>query len=226
MENQKRPTLHEIIKKAQEDGLSRQQAIELGKKQVTKQGKRLYADSSVRTEVSRVYAPEQPDRHKGAGRHPTTLSPEEQKTHEDLKNQYGGDIYPTLQRLLRHTDRIELPLTVGEIDDDQTYPEGAIEWVRADRFERSKKAVAECKKYHGLECFVCHMRFAEVYGEVAKKFIHVHHLVPQSTRGEAYDVNPRVDLRPVCPNCHAVIHMRKPTPFTPDEVRAMLRPRK
>jgi 5-methylcytosine-specific restriction enzyme A len=29
-------------------------------------------------------------------------------------------------------------------------------------------------------------------------------------------------LRPVCPNCHAVLHLRTP-PFSIDEARAMLR---
>jgi len=56
---------------------------------------------------------------------------------------------------------------------------------------------------------------------LAKGFIHVHHLKPLATIGENYEVNPIDDLRPVCPNCHAVIHMRK-EPYTIDEVRNML----
>lgn len=27
----------------------------------------------------------------------------------------------------------------------------------------------------------------------------------------------------LCPNCHKMIHKRKPDPFTPDELRAQLR---
>jgi 5-methylcytosine-specific restriction protein A len=41
-------------------------------------------------------------------------------------------------------------------------------------------------------------------------FIHVHHLTPLSTIGKEYRVDPIKDLRPICPNCHAVIHSRRP----------------
>ena len=37
--------------------------------------------------------------------------------------------------------------------------------------------------------------------------------------------DPLKDLVPVCPNCHAVIHLRTP-PYTPKETRRMLRPKR
>ena len=40
--------------------------------------------------------------------------------------------------------------------------------------------------------------------------------------GELYIVDPVSDLIPVCPNCHAVIHLKTP-PYAPHEVSAMLR---
>jgi 5-methylcytosine-specific restriction protein A len=52
-------------------------------------------------------------------------------------------------------------------------------------------------------------------------FTHVHHLKLLSTVGSGYQVDPIEDLRPVCPNCHAVIHRREP-PYSIDEVRAFL----
>ena len=52
-------------------------------------------------------------------------------------------------------------------------------------------------------------------------YIHVHHLRPLSEIKASYVVDPKEDLRPVCPNCHAVIHLRKPS-FTLEEVLAML----
>jgi len=51
--------------------------------------------------------------------------------------------------------------------------------------------------------------------------IHVHHLVPIAEVGATYALDPVRDLRPICPNCHAVIHKRRP-PFTLEEVKAML----
>lgn len=45
-----------------------------------------------------------------------------------------------------------------------------------------------------------------MYGPEFAGFIHVHHLRPLSGIGGGYVVDPVEDLRPVCPNCHAVIH--------------------
>jgi len=34
----------------------------------------------------------------------------------------------------------------------------------------------------------------------------VHHIVPLNEIRETYTVHPIDDLRPVCPNCHAMLH--------------------
>jgi 5-methylcytosine-specific restriction protein A len=60
-----------------------------------------------------------------------------------------------------------------------------------------------------------------VFGPEAEGFIHVHHLIPLSTIGTEYLVDPINDLRPVCPNCHAVIHLGGGSRSI-DEVREML----
>ena len=41
-------------------------------------------------------------------------------------------------------------------------------------------------------------------------FIHVHHLKPLAQIGEQYELDPINDLRPVCPNCHAMLHRASP----------------
>ena len=50
------------------------------------------------------------------------------------------------------------------------------------------------------------MEFGKVYGKPGDGFIHVHHLVPVSSRGKRYRLDPINDLIPVCPNCHAMLH--------------------
>ena len=50
------------------------------------------------------------------------------------------------------------------------------------------------------------MNFEEMYGEIGKGFIHVHHIIPLNSIGKEYVVNFRNDLIPVCPNCHAMLH--------------------
>jgi 5-methylcytosine-specific restriction enzyme A len=111
-----------------------------------------------------------------------------------------------------------------EVDPTRTYPEGAVRRVLVNAYERNPRARAACIAYYGACCSVCTRDLAEVYGEVARDCIQVHHLVPLSTIRATYRVNPIEDLRPVCPNCHVVIHSRGPRkpPFTLEEVKSFL----
>lgn len=88
--------------------------------------------------------------------------------------------------------------------------EGALHRVLASRYERSASARRACVEHFGLRCSVCDLRFDEMYGELGKGFIHVHHLISIASRGRAHHVDPRRDMRPVCPNCHAILHRQEP----------------
>lgn len=103
-----------------------------------------------------------------------------------------------------------------------TFREGSAESVLVNRYERSKTARKACVAHYGAECYVCGFDFASVYGSDFEEFIHVHHLCSLASIGDDYEVDPIADLRPVCPNCHAVIHLRTPC-FTIEEVRRMIR---
>ena len=61
-----------------------------------------------------------------------------------------------------------------------------------------------------------------MYGEVGKEFIHVHHLKEIASIGENYQINPLTDLRPVCPNCHAMLHRKNPA-YTIEELQNLIR---
>lgn len=104
-------------------------------------------------------------------------------------------------------DALECPALPEEVDGRDGFPEGTLQQVLVNKFERSPRARAACLAAHGFSCVVCEMNFEEAYGEVAKNFIHVHHLRPLASIKASYEVDPINDLRPVCPNCHAVIHM-------------------
>jgi 5-methylcytosine-specific restriction protein A len=102
-----------------------------------------------------------------------------------------------------------------------TYNEGAKKRITVNAYERSAKARAICIQHYGLNCSVCGFDFGETYGEIGIGFIHVHHLKPLSEIGKDYKLNPITDLRPVCPNCHAMIHQRNPA-YTIEELKAVL----
>jgi 5-methylcytosine-specific restriction protein A len=40
--------------------------------------------------------------------------------------------------------------------------------------------------------------------------------------GGEYQVDPIADLRPVCPNCHAMLHSRRPTPLSIAELKRII----
>lgn len=89
---------------------------------------------------------------------------------------------------------------------DLPFHEGRDYEVRGIRYERDSDARQRCIEYYGCRCQVCGMSFEEVYGEIGRDFIEVHHLVPISERGGDYIVDPIQDLIPLCSNCHSMIH--------------------
>ena len=96
-----------------------------------------------------------------------------------------------------------------EITDPEDYYEGAIKKIYVNHYERDKDAREKSIKAKGCRCAVCGIDFEKTYGDIGKGFIHVHHIVPISTIGKEYKIDPVKDLVPVCPNCHAMLHRGK-----------------
>jgi 5-methylcytosine-specific restriction endonuclease McrA len=84
--------------------------------------------------------------------------------------------------------------------------EGTGHRTTINAWERNPLARRHCIAHYGASCAVCGFKFGAVYGPLVEGFITVHHLKPLSEIGEEYEVDPITDLRPVCPNCHSVIH--------------------
>lgn len=111
-----------------------------------------------------------------------------------------------------------------EVDENiTTLPEGAAFRKLVNAYERNPLARQICIKKYGANCYVCGFSFGVTYGEAAEGLIHVHHILQLSDVGRGYKVDPVADLRPVCPNCHAVIHHRRNQAYTIEEVRSFLR---
>jgi len=99
--------------------------------------------------------------------------------------------------------------------------EGAPVDVVLSTYERNPAARAACLSHYGLACKVCGADFEMTYGDLGRGFIHVHHLNPLSSDANEHSVDPINDLRPVCPNCHAMLHRRDP-PITIEGLRALI----
>jgi 5-methylcytosine-specific restriction protein A len=111
-----------------------------------------------------------------------------------------------------------------EIDADiaENLYEGVKKQVYVNIYERNRDARDQCIKRYEARCVICGFDFEKTYGTIGRNVIHVHHLKPLSEIGERYQVDPINDLRPVCPNCHVIIHKKTP-PYSIEEVMAMIK---
>ncbi len=96
-----------------------------------------------------------------------------------------------------------------EIEEKDIY-EGTKKQITVNAYERSSQARQECIDEYGYKCVICNFDFEKIYGDIGHNFIHVHHVKPLYEIDEQYKIIPVQDLRPVCPNCHAMLHKRKP----------------
>ena len=110
---------------------------------------------------------------------------------------------------------------VAQGDPGSLFREGMSSQVQANVYERNRNARQVCVDYYGPVCSVCGLNFEDRYGAIGAGYIHVHHLVPLSDIGKRYNVDPMKDLRPICPNCHAMVHQRSP-PYSIEELRRYL----
>lgn len=105
----------------------------------------------------------------------------------------------------------EIPSSIPEeVSRPEKYIEGAAKTVSVNAYERNPKARSACIKHYGATCAVCSFDFEKAYGPIGHGFIHVHHIIPLAEIRREYELDPIRDLIPVCPNCHAIIHLTQP----------------
>lgn len=110
----------------------------------------------------------------------------------------------------------------GEIARPQSAIEGAARLATVNACEWDPEARAACIAHYGASCLVCGFDFEAQYGERGRGVMDVHQLRPPSAAGPEYHLDPIQDLRPVCPNCHTIIH-NGTAPLTLTETRALVR---
>ena len=110
-----------------------------------------------------------------------------------------------------------------ELSEPEKFHEGAVKAIAVNAYERNSVARQRCIEHYGDKCSACGFHFESRYGPAGKGLIHVHHLFPLGSIGADYEVDPIRHLRPVCPNCRAMLHRQDP-PYSIDELSAMLNP--
>ena len=139
-------------------------------------------------------------------------------TNINLDIQYNV-IYPIIELFWG----LVLAFTSECIDEQvECFNEGTLKNVSSVRYERSSVNRKACIAIHGTKCKICGFDFEEIYGDIGKDFIEVHHIEPVSSFEKPRCVNPKKDLIPVCSNCHSVLHRRIP-PYHPTEIKRIIK---
>ena len=116
-----------------------------------------------------------------------------------------------------------IPETTIHLSPDEAlgYPEGAVEKIEVNRYERDGRNRQIAIDIHGLNCLACNFNFGKFYGSIGARYIVIHHVVPVSELGPHYQIDPSTDLIPLCANCHSMIHVSNP-PLSLEELKDKL----
>jgi hypothetical protein len=101
------------------------------------------------------------------------------------------------------------------------FVEGKVVDVLMQRRERDPAARAACVAEYGFVCFACGVNLKQRYVGLQVEVVHVHHEEPLSLAAGEREFDPVATMKPLCPNCHCVVHSRNP-PYTIAEVRGMV----
>jgi hypothetical protein len=133
----------------------------------------------------------------------------------------GNEKREHLVKTIMQGDELPGNVIAEEINDSEKYPEGAKHQIIVNAYERNAEARRKCIESYGTKCVICGFDFKAKYGEIGAYFINVHHIKPLSEIGDGYLINPIEDLIPVCPNCHAIMHRKKPS-YTIEEIKQFI----
>lgn len=127
--------------------------------------------------------------------------------------QGGGNLIPEeiyTKLLLKISDEKTLNIQSETVKDEvTTYLEGKVKRVTINTYDRSTQARQACIEHFGYKCSICEFDFQKAYGVLGESYIEVHHLSPLAEINHDNIINPVEDLRPVCANCHRMLHRKK-----------------
>jgi 5-methylcytosine-specific restriction protein A len=128
----------------------------------------------------------------------------------------ASELFTAIQK--KCADSFILPVLDKDIP---LYTEGKVKEITTTTYDRSAPARQACIEHHGYDCAVCGFNFKEVYGALGTDYVEVHHLKQIADIGKVYKINPITDLRPVCANCHRMLHKQRP-PLSIEELKDMI----
>jgi hypothetical protein len=158
--------------------------------------------------------------------------------HQFFSKNEGSDTAPAEMRFFKmgegvySIDFLEPDLIIADTDypdEDHSSPgsraEGTARTITSTTYERDPKNRLDAIRIHGNRCVACGFDFGDVYGRRGEGYIEVHHLTPLAEVDENHLVNPETDLAPVCANCHRMIHRRRDSTLSIEELKETIQPK-
>ena len=141
--------------------------------------------------------------------------------------------YPAIKftKISRDTYKVEF-IKIDSLNDENINPletieienrvEGKLKKIYTTKYERSPQNRKKAIQIHGTRCMVCDFDFEEVYGELGKDFIEVHHTKPLYSFDGEIIINPEEDLVCLCSNCHRMIHRKRYKILSVEELKDII----
>lgn len=92
------------------------------------------------------------------------------------------------------------------------------------KYERNSRNRLNAIKIHGTKCKACGFDFEKVYGAYGKNFIEVHHIKPLYDLEQEEIIDPKTDLVCLCSNCHRMIHRKRDSILTIEQLKQIIIP--
>lgn len=118
------------------------------------------------------------------------------------------------------SNQIEDEIIEDETTDIISKTEGGERVVISRQAERNPQLRKDAIKIHGFICKGCGFDFKKTYGDWGQGFIEVHHLHPLGQiKIIKVETDPKSDLTVLCANCHRMVHRKRGTTLTIDELK-------
>lgn len=91
-------------------------------------------------------------------------------------------------------------------------------------FERDSRLRRACINHYAklmgerIRCFACQFDFEANYGKIGVGYIHIHHEIPLSHARKSHRPDPVREMKPLCANCHSIIHRDPKKPLSVEEL--------
>lgn len=160
---------------------------------------------------------------------PAPLTGHSQEVFDEFKNKSENEVHADIFEYINSNKKVSVNIfndmiaeDISNMSDYSSRTEGGVKVKISKTTERNSALRQIAIDIHGLNCQVCGFNYEEVYGNWGKDYIEVHHLIPVSEYKKRQETDPKLDLVVLCANCHRMVHRKKNTTLTLQELQSKM----